>query len=322
MPAAVTPALRQRSTARATSRARSSGPSRPVGSSSASTARYDWGPGSGRRSGISGWSRAACAAARASRSAPARLRSFPLARPVRFPRTTRIESTNRRSETFWVTSLLAKRVRWLVPPPRTASPSPSPTVLSAASSTERASSLFIVADPDPDPAEAGGRGSMRHVGHLPGLPLPAVRHAPRRPGLGTADEIARVPEAGGDSLVGRIAEHSHTAAFPDLPGDLGLELKVVPELIDAPAPIRLHVDAAVGVGQQVLQRSFARRQAQVDHADHRYLVPTVAPHAAAAPLVSHAPRQLPRRQISGEEAVLHDVPALSFDPLVVEPKGR
>ena len=71
-----------------------------------------------------------------------------------------------------------------------------------------ASSLRIEAHPDADLAESGRRGAVGHLGDLARLALAAVHHGPGAPRLGTADEVARVPESRRDALVGRIAEHA------------------------------------------------------------------------------------------------------------------
>src|SRR5690606_937519 len=95
-------------------------------------------------------------------------------------------------------------------------------------------------------AEASGGGPVPHVSALDGLALPTVGHAPERPLL--ADGIARAPELGGDAGVAGILEHAPELPTANLPGDLCAELEVQPLVVDAPAPIRRHEDAAIGIG--------------------------------------------------------------------------
>src|SRR5688572_26027102 len=125
----------------------------------------------------------------------------------------------------------------------------------ARSRIDRASFSVIVPRADRELPEAGGSRSVCHLGHLAGLSFAAVDDAPWSPRFRAADEVARVPEAGGDSLIRRVPEHPHALPAADFPGDLGLELEVVAKLIDAPAPVGLHVDPVGGVVEQVVERA-------------------------------------------------------------------
>src|SRR2546429_1058275 len=141
---------------------------------------------------------------------------------------------------------------------------------------------YSLQDSDPHVAEARRGGAVAHVGDLRGLSFAAVRRAPDRP-LATYG-VATVPEFRRDPGVGRVFQHRAEPTAADLPGDLRTELKVQPLVVDAPAFVGLHVHAAVGIGDQVLQPPGAGVQGYVGHADQRYAVPAVGAHRAVAGL--------------------------------------
>src|SRR5687767_15369584 len=87
----------------------------------------------------------------------------------------------------------------------------------ARSRIDRASFSVIVPRADRELPEAGGSRSVCHLGHLAGLSFAAVDDAPWSPRFRAADEVARVPEAGGDSLIRRVPEHPHALPAADFP---------------------------------------------------------------------------------------------------------
>src|SRR5262245_3998954 len=208
MPAPSSPAAFVRATARATSAARSAGPNAAVAESGAADSRYVWGPRSGNASSNSVATRAASAARARSRAIAASEKSFPVARPVRRPSSTRTERTCRRSSTFCVISLFANRVNALRPPPIVASTARPPAIASTRSRSALASSL-VTGDSHAHLPEPGGRGAVGHLGHLARLPLATVHDRPRPPRFGTANGVAGIPELGRDALVAGMAQHPH-----------------------------------------------------------------------------------------------------------------
>src|SRR5205823_784051 len=107
-------------------------------------------------------------------------------------------------------------------------------------------------------AEPCGGRAVRHVCALAGLALAAIRQPVEAPGVPARDGVERAPELRRDAGVGGVAEHAPALALLDLPRNLRAELEVESLVVDRPAAIRLHVDAVVDVGEQVVERPFAR----------------------------------------------------------------
>ena len=152
-------------------------------------------------------------------------------------------------------------------------------------------------DADLHVAEARGERAVRDVRALARLALAAVRQPVQPPGVRSGDRVERAPELRRDAGVRRVAQHAPELAVLDLPRDLRAELEVEPLVVDRPAAVRLHVDAVVDVGDQVVERPLARLEVEVRHADERHPVPAVRAHRAAG--AGAEPR---RRLARGEEA--------------------
>src|SRR6476646_7772813 len=149
--------------------------------------------------------------------------------------------------------LLANRVSALVPAPIMASTSVTPSERAASTTCSKIASQRYsgnrssgIGAPDPNVAEARRRCAVSGSHDLLGLPLPAIRRAPKRPVLRSGDGGAGVPELRADPAVARILEHPSALAPADLPGDLAAELKVVPLIVDRPTLVRLHVNGVIG----------------------------------------------------------------------------
>src|SRR3990172_5379276 len=96
--------------------------------------------------------------------------------------------------------------------------------------------------------EPGGGRPVAGVAHLLRLSLAAVGCAPDEPVVPVADGVATAPEGRGHSGVGSVFQQRHLFALLDIPGYLGAELKVQSPVVDAPAPVGLHVDAVICIG--------------------------------------------------------------------------
>src|SRR5919198_5407905 len=107
-------------------------------------------------------------------------------------------------------------------------------------------------------SEPGRGGAVAHPGHLPGLPLPAVRGAPQPPGLRPADGVAGTPELRGDAGVVRIPVHLLEPAVADPPGDLAPELEVDPLVVDRPRLVGRKEQPLPGVPDDLLQGPLPR----------------------------------------------------------------
>src|SRR5438477_6450062 len=208
---------------------------------------------------------------------------------TRLPRTTRTRSSASRLTTFWWIAAFAKRVSAAFRAMTLASPSSLSTAFSAASqirlssrspivsplncsispsvrraqgwrtrsSRQSRSSLDSTHHPDPHVTEARRRRAVAGVADLAGLTLAAVRRAPHRPLRLRAYRVRAAPELGGDAGVRGAAQRPRALPVLDLPPDLRAELEVQPPVVDRPRAVRVHVDAVVGVGDQVLERPRA-----------------------------------------------------------------
>ena len=193
--------------------------------------------------------------------APASDRSLVVATPERLPTIARTRTSTLRSATFWWMPELANRVSaesapidddlrlvgaWTPPAPgRQASRIARARVARPSARAYRITPIWT------SRTRIGGR-AVPDVHRLGRLALAAVRRAPDRPLA--ADRVAGAPEARRDAGVGGVLQHRAELAVPDLPADLGAELEVQADVVDAPAPVGLEEDAPVGVGDQVVKR--------------------------------------------------------------------
>ncbi len=143
-----------------------------------------------------------------------------------------------------------------------------------------------------------------------------------------ADGIAVPPELGGNAGVGGVLEHAAHLAILDLVGDLGAELEVEPLVVDAPAPVQFHIDAVVGVGDQVVELPAARLQVDVGHAHDGDAVPAVGTHGPTrgfgrgiAHDLAELLGRLPRGEVAAEDAFTDDGDPLGRHPFVIPAKG-
>src|SRR5439155_16036794 len=183
-----------------------------------------------------------------------------------------------------------------------------------------ASTVSIVSPlphPDLHVPEAGPLAAVPDVGGLARLALATVRRAQEPVAGGVADRITAAPELVRDAGVGRVAVKLSELAALDLPGGLRGELEVQSPVVDAPAPVRVQVEAVIGVRDDLLE-GHARLGQQVDvcHADEGDPIPAVGTHAAAA-LAAKPGRGLAARLVAHEHAFLDERNGLRGDALVV-----
>src|SRR4051812_31011143 len=86
------------------------------------------------------------------------------------------------------------------------------------------------------------------------LAFAAVGSSPDDPVVAIADGITRSPELRGDAGIGSIFQDTTRFAVLDFIGHLHTKLEVQATVVNAPALVDAHVDAIVGIGNQVVQR--------------------------------------------------------------------
>ncbi len=96
---------------------------------------------------------------------------------------------------------------------------------------------------------------MRHRSGLFGLPFAAIRRAAEEIGALVAHAVQRVPKLDRAPLVGDVPQHPPQLPVFDLVEKLAAKLKVMPLLVDAPAPVAHDVNAPLHVREKILQRT-------------------------------------------------------------------
>ncbi len=99
--------------------------------------------------------------------------------------------------------------------------------------------------------------------------LATVGSTPYHPFVVIANGITRSPELRRDTCVSGILQHSSQFAMLNFIGEFDAKLEVQASIIDTPAFIDAHLDAIVGVSNQVIQCPSSRLQTHIRHANHR-----------------------------------------------------
>src|SRR3990172_8540282 len=146
--------------------------------------------------------------------------------------------------------LLAKLVRWWVPPLTRSSVSSASLTFRISAKISWHRSSGSISDSHGDVAEAGRRSAMARAHRLRGLAFAAVGCAPQNPLAGAADGVAGVPELSGNPAVAGIFEHPDFLAVANFPAHLAAELEVVAPIINGPTAVGLQVEAVVGIRNQ------------------------------------------------------------------------
>src|SRR2546427_11394496 len=183
-------------------------------------------------------------------------------------------------------------------------------------------SIALVSRPNFHVAKSCRGRAVSGSHHLLRLPFAAVRCPPEHPLIMGANCVQGIPELGGDARVRRIFQHASTLAILNFPSGLTAELKVVALVVNRPGAVRLHVNARLGVCDELLapERFFPRKNADVGHANNRQPIPAFSAQRAARAARADSVRRLTRAQISREQAVRNDRGTLRGHPFVIESK--
>ena len=117
------------------------------------------------------------------------------------------------------------------------------------------------------------------MSNLGGLSFTAVGRPPHVPVIFIAHGVTTVPKLGRNTSVGAIAKHAAQFTILDLIAYFSAELKIVTFVVYGPRTVGRHVDAFIGVCNQIVQLPFTGLQANVGHTNKRNSVPGRGPHA-------------------------------------------
>src|SRR5262249_26505207 len=152
-----------------------------------------------------------------------------------------------------------------------------------------------------DAAEARRRRAVPDGHELHRVAFAAGDETPHAEGVRRADRVAAGPEAWREAAVHRLLHEARPLAVLDLPAGLTRELKVEPDGVDRPAPVRRHEDAVVGVGDELVEGRGPFRvglERDVDHADDRRPRVALGAHAARRTAEAEPVRGLARREVA------------------------
>src|SRR6267378_5773001 len=117
---------------------------------------------------------------------------------------------------------------------------------------------------------------------LAGLALSAIRCSPQDPALLVGDGVARVPEFRCYASVCGSSDHFANASVLYPVAFFGVELEVVPLLVDAPAVVRDHKVPIASVLDHLVIVPVAWFETDIGHSDYRKLV-VFRSHASITP---------------------------------------
>src|SRR5581483_3302558 len=165
-------------------------------------------------------------------------------------------------------------------------------------------------------AKTSRRGAVSRAHNLHRLALTTIGRSPHRPLGRPTDGVARTPELRSNTRIGSVFEETSKLAIFNLIRHLYTELEVEAAIINAPAFINAHIQAIVGISNQVVKLPGARLKAHIGHPNHWQTIPPISPHTAVA---AH-PYQgsgVTRHKISYKKSVADNRRALRWHPFIV-----
>src|SRR5438132_6542724 len=104
------------------------------------------------------------------------------------------------------------------------------------------------------------------------LALSAIRRTPQHPALLVGDGVAGVPELRSNPRIGGSSHHFPNASVPYPVSLFGVELEVVPLLVDAPAIVCDHKVSIASIFNHLIIVPVAGFETDVSHSDYWKLV--------------------------------------------------
>src|SRR5438132_5341329 len=152
------------------------------------------------------------------------------------------------------------------------------------------------------------------------LALSAIRRTPQHPALLVGDGVAGVPELRSNPRIGGSSHHFPNASVLYPVSFFGVELEVVPLLVDAPAIVRYHQVSVASIFNHLIIVPLTGLETDVRHPDYWKLV-VFGSHTPVTPGLPHSRGGFSRHEISHEFSVLDRIFSLSFDSFVIVTKG-
>src|SRR2546427_1347934 len=122
---------------------------------------------------------------------------------------------------------------------------------------------------------------------LPGLAFSAIRRSPKHPALLVGNGIAGIPELRRYASVGRSSDHFPNASVLYPVSFFGVELEVVPLLVDAPAIVCDHKVSVASIFNHLIIIPVTGFETDVRHPDYWKLV-VFGSHAPVTPGLTHS----------------------------------
>src|SRR6267143_540982 len=155
---------------------------------------------------------------------------------------------------------------------------------------------------------------------LAGLALSAIRCTPQHPALLVGNGVARVPELRCYAGIRWSSDHLANASVLYPVAFFGIELEVVPLLVNAPAIICNHKVSIASILNHLIIVPRARFETDVRHSDYWELV-VFGPHASVAPGLTYSRSGFAGHEISYEFSTLDCVFSLCLDSFVIVAEG-
>src|SRR5713101_8560390 len=155
---------------------------------------------------------------------------------------------------------------------------------------------------------------------LTGLAFSAIRGSPQHPALLVADSVARVPELWRYAGVGGSSNHFSNASVLYPVAFFGVELEVVPLLVDTPTIVCDHEVSIASIFDHLVIVPVSRFETDVGHSDYWKLV-VFGSHASVTPGLANSGGGFSGHEIPHEFSVLDSVFSLGFDSFVIVAEG-
>src|SRR5467141_5354302 len=152
------------------------------------------------------------------------------------------------------------------------------------------------------------------------LAFSAIRGSPQHPALFVGDGVAGVPELGCYAGVGGSSDHFSNASVLYPVAFFGVELEVVPLLVDAPTIVCDHKVSVAGIFNHLVIVPVPRFEADVGHSDYWKLV-VFGSHAPVTSGLANSGGGFSGHEISHELSILDRELSLGFYSLIIVAEG-